>query len=101
MLPDNAQVPPIRFPSRTAPDRETAERHLALLTNWRTGALATAIVVAALLPFAIAWRVSYLIAITASIIFAAILALSVHVARRQEYQNQQRANDRFHIGRAV
>jgi hypothetical protein len=83
MLPDNALVPPIRFPSRTAPDRDTAERHLSLLTNWRIGALATAIVMAGVLPFAIAWRVSYLIAITASIIFAAILALSVHGARRR------------------
>ncbi len=37
----------------------------------------------ALLPFAIAWRVSYLIAIAASIVLAAILATSTHVARRR------------------
>jgi hypothetical protein len=38
---------------------------------------------AALLPFAIAWRASSLIAIAASFIFAAILASSVHIARRR------------------
>jgi hypothetical protein len=81
MPPENSQTPHLRFPSRTAPNPETAERRLALLTNWRTGAFATAIVMAALLPFAIAWRVSYLIAIGASIILAAIVAISTHVAR--------------------
>ena len=60
MLPDNAQVPPIRFPSRTAPDPGTAERRLALLSNWWIGALATTVVMAGLLPFAIAWHGGYL-----------------------------------------
>ncbi|MBV8221648.1 MAG: hypothetical protein JO325_24550 [Solirubrobacterales bacterium] len=60
-----------------------AERRLALLTDWRTGALATATVMAGLLPFAIAWRVSYLIAIAASVVIAATLAGSTHVARHR------------------
>jgi hypothetical protein len=80
---NNAQAPQLGFPSRTALDRDTAERCLALLTNWRTGALATAIVMAGALPFAVAWRVSDLVAIAASITFATILALSSHVARQR------------------
>jgi hypothetical protein len=84
MPPNNAQAPHLRFPSRTAPHDDTAERRLALLTNWRTGALATAIVMAALLPFAIAWRVSDLLAIAATITFATTLAISSHVARRRQ-----------------
>jgi hypothetical protein len=83
MPPDNAETPHLRFPSRSAPDPETAQRRLALLTNWQTGAVATTIVVTALLPFAIAWRVSYPIAIAASIVLAAILSISTHVARRR------------------
>ena len=83
MPPKNAETPHLRFPTRNTPDPETAQLHLALLTNWRTGSAATTIVVTALLPFAIAWRVSYLIAIAASIVLAAILAISTHVARRR------------------
>ena len=71
----------LRAPS--APDPETAQRRLALLTNWQTGTAATTIVATGLLPFAIAWRVSYLIAVAASSILAAILAISTHVARRR------------------
>jgi hypothetical protein len=83
MPPNNAETPHLGFPSRSAPDPETAQRRLALLTSWQTGAAATTIVVTGLLPFAIAWRVSYLIAIAASSILAAILAISAHVARRR------------------
>ena len=83
MPPNNAETPHLRFPSRSAPDPETAQRRLALLTSWQTGAASTTIVVTGLLPFAIAWRVSYLIAIAASSILAAILAISTHVARRR------------------
>ena len=67
MPPDNTHAPHRRFPSKTAPNAETAERRLTLLTNWRTGALATTIVTTGLLPFAIAWRLSDLTAIAASI----------------------------------
>lgn len=83
MLPDNAQVPPIRFPSRTAPDPGTAERRLALLSNWWIGALATTVVMAGLLPFAIAWHGGYLTAIAAAVILAAVLAIGVYIARRR------------------
>jgi hypothetical protein len=86
MPPDHAQTPIAQFPSRTESDPETAERRLALLTNWRNGAFATAIVMAGLLPLAIAWRDSYVIAIAASIIFAGILATGTHVARRRRLQ---------------
>ncbi len=82
-MPHNAETPHLRFPSRSAPDPKTARRRLAILTNWQTGAVATTIVVTGLLPFAIAWRVSYLIAIAASIILAAILAIGTHIARRR------------------
>jgi hypothetical protein len=82
MPPDNTHAPHRRFPSKTAPNAETAERRLTLLTNWRTGALATTIVMAGLLPFAIAWRLSDLTAIAASIPLAAILAIGAHAARR-------------------
>jgi hypothetical protein len=83
MPPNNAETPHLRFPSRSASDPDTAQRRLALLTSWQTGAAATTIVVTGLLPFAIVWRVSYLVAIAAAIILAAILAVSTHVARRR------------------
>ena len=83
MPPNKAETPHLRFPSRGAPDPEAAQRNLALLTNWQTGAAATTIVATGLLPFAIAWRVSYLIAIAASIILAALVAISAHIARRR------------------
>jgi hypothetical protein len=83
MPPNKAETPHLRFPSRGAPDPEAAQRHLALLTNWQTGAAGTTIVATGLLPFAIAWRVSYLIAIAASIILATILAIAAHSARRR------------------
>ena len=83
MPPNKAETPHLSFPSRGAPDPEAAQRNLALLTNWQTGAAATTIVATGLLPFAIAWRVSYLIAIAASIILAALVAISAHIARRR------------------
>jgi hypothetical protein len=83
MPPNDAETPRLRFPSRSAPDPEAAQRRLALLTNWQTGAAATTIVATGLLPFAIAWRVSYLIAVAATIILAAMLAIGTHVARRR------------------
>jgi hypothetical protein len=83
MPPNNAETHHLRSPTRRTPDPETAQRRLALLTNWQIGAVATTIVVTGLLPFAIAWRVSYVSAIAASIILAAILAISTHVARRR------------------
>jgi len=52
------------------PDRHTMQSSLGLLRDWREGSAATAIVMAALLPFAVAWHVSYLVAILASLIVA-------------------------------
>jgi hypothetical protein len=83
MPSDNSQAPDRRFPSRIGPEGDAAERRLALLTNWSTGARATAIAMAVLLPFAIAWRDSYLTTIAASIIVAAILTISLYIARRR------------------
>jgi len=83
MAPDNAQAPKIRCPNRTAPDPDSARRCLTLLTNWRTGTLATAIAMAGLLPVAMAWHDRYLITIAASIILAAVLATGITVARRR------------------
>ena len=83
MAPDNAQAPKIRCPNRTAPDPDSARRCLTLLTNWRTGTLATAIAMAGLLPVAIAWHERYLITIAASIVIAAVFATGVTVARRR------------------
>jgi hypothetical protein len=83
MPSDNSQAPDRRFPGRIGAEGDAAERRLALLTNWSTGARATAIAMAFLLPFAIAWRDSYLTAIAASIIVAAILTISLYIARRR------------------
>jgi len=71
-----------RFATRPRPNLADAQRSLALLTNWRTGTLATASVVGCLLPFAIAWRVGYLIAMAAAIVFAAAIAAGCHLARQ-------------------
>jgi hypothetical protein len=83
MPPDNAQFPDLRSPGRTALDRETAESHLALLANWRTGALATAIVMAVLLPVAIASRDRFQVATGSAVILGAVLATGAHVVRRR------------------
>jgi hypothetical protein len=80
MTPNDAEAP---LAGRTAPDRDTAERRLALLTNWRAGAVATALVTTGLLPFAIAWQDGDLVAIAASIIIAAILAIGTDLTRRE------------------
>jgi hypothetical protein len=75
----NAETPHVRFPN-DPPDRPAVEHSLALLNNWGAGTTATAIVMAGLLPFAIAWHLTYLAAIAASMIAAVILALSCHLA---------------------
>jgi hypothetical protein len=82
MPANNRDTPRVRLLGRAQSDLDEAQRGLALLTNWRAGSTAAAIVMAILLPFAIAWRVSYLIAIAASIILAATLAISCHLARQ-------------------
>jgi hypothetical protein len=54
---------------------------LNLLRDWRQGSAATAVVMAALLPFAVAWHVTYLVMIAASLIGAVTLAAGCHLAR--------------------
>jgi hypothetical protein len=79
----NAETPHVRFPDEQ-PERTAVEQSLALLNNWRSGSAATAIVMAGLLPFAVAWHRTYLAAIAVSIIGAAIIALSCHLARERQ-----------------
>jgi hypothetical protein len=81
MSRQNAETPHGRFPT-DQPDRTAVEHSLALLNNWRSGSAATAIVMAGLLPFAVAWHL-YPAAIGASMIGAVILALSCHLARER------------------
>jgi hypothetical protein len=81
MSRQNAETPHVRFPTEQ-PDRTAVEHSLALLNNWRSGSAATAIVMAGLLPFAVAWHL-YPAAIAASMIGAVILALSCHLARER------------------
>ena len=72
----NAGLPPSE-----PPERQKAQSTLQSLENWREGSAATAIVMAALLPFAAAWHVGYLTAIIASLISALALGLGCHLAR--------------------
>jgi len=82
MSRQNAETPHVRFPDEQ-PDRTAAEQSLALLNNWRFGSAATAIVMAGLLPFAVAWHLTYLAAIAAAMIGAVILALGCHLVRER------------------
>ena len=77
----NAEAARVHFPHHVRPDRTAVEHRLALLYNWRSGGAATAIVMGGLLPIAVAWHVTYLIAIAASMIGAVTLALGCHLAR--------------------
>ena len=62
---------------------QTVQSGLDLLRNWRGASSGTAIVMGALLPFAVAWHVSYEIAIAACAIGAVTLALGCHVVRER------------------
>jgi hypothetical protein len=62
-------------------EQEKVPSSLRLLNDWRQVSAATAVVMAALLPFAVVWHVTYLVAIAASLIGAFTLAASCHVAR--------------------
>jgi hypothetical protein len=81
MSRQNAEAARVRFPHHVRPDRTAIEHELVLLNNWRSGSAATAMVVGGLLPFAVAWHVTYLIAIAASMIGAVSLALGCHLTR--------------------
>ena len=69
------------LPSHQPPGHQTVQSSLATLRNWREGSVATAIVMAALLPFAVAWHMTYLTATAACLIGAAILATGCHITR--------------------
>src|SRR3954452_3604942 len=63
-------------------DPETAQSGLNLLPDWRRGSAATAVVMAALLPFAVACHVTSLVMIAASVIGAVPLAAGCHLGPR-------------------
>jgi hypothetical protein len=69
------------LPTHQPPEHPTEQSSLATLRNWREGSVATAIVMAALLPFAVAWHTTYLTAIATCLIAAAILAAGCHITR--------------------
>jgi len=73
----------VSFPPPQPPDRQTIQSGLDLLRDWRQGAVATAIVMAALLPFAVAWRLSSQTTIGASLIGALALAIGCHAVRER------------------
>ena len=68
------------LPPHQPREHQTVQSSLATLRNWREGSVATAIVMAALLPFAVAWHTTYLIATAACLIGASILAVGCHIA---------------------
>ena len=63
------------FPADPPPEPQTVQSSLNTLNGWRQASAATAIVTAALLPFAISWHVSYLAAIYCALIAAASLTV--------------------------
>jgi hypothetical protein len=68
--------------TRPAPrEHDKVRSRLSLLHAWRDGSAATAVVIAVLLPFAVAWHATYLVAMAASLVSAAILAAACHAAR--------------------
>jgi hypothetical protein len=71
------------FPPPHPGELEKVQSGLDLLRNWRGASLATAIVMGALLPFAVAWHVSYRITIAACAIGALTLALGCHIVRER------------------
>jgi hypothetical protein len=74
----------LSWPALAPPEPREPEKvrsSLNLLRDWRQGSVATAIVMAALLPFAVAWHVTYLVTIAAALIGAVTLAASCHLIR--------------------
>lgn len=75
---------PADFPPQQRPDRRRVHSRLSLLYDWRQASAATAIVVAGLLPFAVAWHVNELVATAAALIVATTLAAGCHVTRERQ-----------------
>lgn len=69
--------------SAQTPAHAAETERLAVLRNWREGTAATAILIVALLPFAISWRVPFLAAMCAALAGATVLALGCHLARQK------------------
>jgi hypothetical protein len=84
MPPPRTPPTPTRFPPQPRPDRESVQCRLSLLRDWRQASAATAIVVAALLPLAVAWHANELVAIATALIVAVTLAVGCHVARERQ-----------------
>jgi hypothetical protein len=70
------------LPPHEPPEHATTQSSLATFRNWREGSVATAIVMAALLPFAVAWHMPDRTAIAVCLIGAAILGAGCHIACR-------------------
>jgi hypothetical protein len=70
------------FPPQPPSGRSAVQSDLKRLRDWGTGSAATAIVMVALLPFAVLWHAGDLVAITASLIIAATIAAACHFAGR-------------------
>jgi hypothetical protein len=68
-----------QFPD-PAPQISAVANRLERLDHWRMGGSATAIAAAGLLPFAVAWHVSYLVAMVAAFVGAATLTICCHLA---------------------
>jgi len=83
MPPERIRDASVNPPPLQPPERRAVQGSLRTLRNWREGSAATAIVMALLLPFAIAWHVSYLVAIVASLLVAVTLAIGCHAARER------------------
>jgi hypothetical protein len=90
MPPTREPMPPTRnHPARASfwpqppSEQRTLQSRLDLLRNWRKGSAATAIVMAALLPSAVAWQANDLVAIASSLVVAMTLAVSCHVVHKR------------------
>jgi hypothetical protein len=81
MSTQRSPASPPGFPPRQPAKLQTVQSGLDLLRDWRGVSVATAIVMGALLPFAVAWHVRYEIMIAACAVCAVTLALGCHVAR--------------------
>ncbi len=74
---------PPSFRSRRPAELQTVQSGLDVVRNWRSASVATAIVMGALLPFAVAWHVRYEITIAACAVCAVTVALGCHVVRER------------------
>lgn len=69
-----------QFPG-PSPRISAVARRLELLDRWRMGGAATAVTTAGLLPFAVAWHVSYVVTMAAAFVGASSLTIGCHLGR--------------------